>query len=72
MSNLLDVALRDVRAGLLAEVNAANEHGRAKVGFAMKGDFALGSPRAIKAAEARYIAAVSALAEFDREHGTLS
>lgn len=65
-------ALKDVRATLIAAIAAADEHGRQKLHHAMRGDFALGSPRAIEAAKARYISAVAALEAFDRQHGVLA
>lgn len=65
-------ALKDVRAGLLAEIAAADAHGRQKLHHNSRGDFALGSPMMIQNAKLRYLAAVEALAGFDREHGVLA
>lgn len=65
-------ALKDVRATLLGEIAAATEQSRQKLHHAQRGDHSLGSPRAIENAKLRYVAAVEALAEFDRQHGALA
>lgn len=64
-------ALKDQRATLLAEVAGADKQGHDVMHHAQRGDFALGSPRAIERAKARYVSAVSALQEFDRANGPL-
>jgi hypothetical protein len=65
------VALKDRRATLVAEIAGADKRGRDVLRYASLGDYALGSPRAIENAKARYVAAVAALEEFDRLNGRL-